>query len=371
MNMFKVDRQNNKEYKNFSQRRLSEEEDELKPTLYEFLQNERDQLTISPETEREAKIAVIYDDPNFVDQYELVKREFIIKTRQVSQNDDLRVITPLFLHIFIDMTQITQLEEAKAQSNYQKQMLANVSHEFRTPINAMIMSLYLLKDCVSLEGKKFHQICLSSSEILRSLVEDILDHAKIESGVFEVEEGIFRFRELFQDVKDIFYLQAQSKKLEIIFEMDDELQYKSVKTDKQRIKQVLLNLISNAMKFTDTGSIKIHLQTNRAGKIRSKSMFNPLVQNGPVKEECDVDDEGIELSEDLNSPSTFKHTLYPKKRKDLEGEVYMDSPRELDREFQLKLTVTDTGIGIPPEDQSSLFKLFGKTSSNHNRNKTG
>mmetsp|Transcript_16906 Transcript_16906/g.14829 ORF Transcript_16906/g.14829 Transcript_16906/m.14829 type:complete len:96 (+) Transcript_16906:857-1144(+) len=95
-------------------------------------------------------------------------------------------------------------------------MLANVSHEFRTPLNAISMSLILLKGHINEERigrsrienpQKFIKIATSSCDILASLVEDILDHAKIESGGFEIHETEFQFNNLFDEVKDIFEMQ--------------------------------------------------------------------------------------------------------------------------------------------------------------------
>lgn len=162
-----------------------------------------------------------------------------------------------FMHMFIDTTQISQLEEAKAQNKYQRQMLANVSHEFRTPLNAMVMSLALLKDSMTGQNLKLYRIATSSCSILAALVEDILDHAKIESGMFEIQDVTFRLNDLLHEVHEIFELQAASKKIYLEVKTDEFLNDLNIKSDKQRLKQVLLNLISNALKFTDKGYIKI------------------------------------------------------------------------------------------------------------------
>ena len=100
--------------------------------------------------------------------------------------------------------------------------------------------------------------------MLKGLVEDILDHSKIETGVFEVDETEFLFEELFNDVKSIFELQAQRKKVVLEFLIEGKLQKIKVKSDKQRLKQVLLNLLSNALKFTDKGSIKVSIEINKS-----------------------------------------------------------------------------------------------------------
>ena len=176
--------------------------------------------------------------------------------------------------MFIDTTQITLLEEEKAQSNYQRQMLANVSHEFRTPLNSMSMSLYLMKDSVSKKMAKFHRIASSSCDILKGLVEDILDLSKIESGVFEIEKTVFSFMDLFAEVKEIFELQANGKGLNLEFNIEKPLRNIKVLSDQQRLKQILLNLISNSLKFTDRGSIKINLRLQKQEKIHTNSESN-------------------------------------------------------------------------------------------------
>lgn len=178
--------------------------------------------------------------------------------------DDINEKQPLFMHMFIDTTQISQLEEMRAQNKYQKQMLANVSHEFRTPLNAIMMSLILLKDQVS-PGNKFLRIANSSCSILANLVEDILDHAKIESGVFEIQESVFLLHDLFDEVYEIFELQATQKKIKLSFELISDLKDASIKSDKQRLKQIMLNLLSNALKFTDKGFIKVEAKVSALG----------------------------------------------------------------------------------------------------------
>ena len=95
------------------------------------------------------------------ERVELVERNFIIKTSSINIDHSIDE-KPIFLQMFIDTTQVRMLEESKAQFNYQRQRLANVSHEFRTPLNAMNMSLSLMKDSIHPENAKFHQIASSS-----------------------------------------------------------------------------------------------------------------------------------------------------------------------------------------------------------------
>jgi signal transduction histidine kinase len=229
-----------------------------------FLGNERKIMELKNSNSRSTKIYMFWDIQEEHKGEEIeetpIKRNFIVKTKKIDITDDLSDHKTLFMHMFIDTTKISQLEEAKAQNRYQKQMLANVSHEFRTPLNAMMMSLCLLKDSINPWNQKFLKIANSSWNILAALVEDILDHAKIDIGVFEIHETEFKMADLFEEVHNIFELQAQSKKIDLSFSICDKLKSVQVRTDKQRLKQILLNLISNSMKFTDKGFIKVSIQ---------------------------------------------------------------------------------------------------------------
>ena len=131
-------------------------------TLYNFLQNERKIAIQKNIKNRETKIIItscLSEEENGED---CLEREFIIKTNKVNINYETNGNKPVYMHMFIETTQISQLEEARAQNHYQRQMLANVSHEFRTPLNAMMMSHSLMKGKVPEGSKKFLSIASSS-----------------------------------------------------------------------------------------------------------------------------------------------------------------------------------------------------------------
>mmetsp|Transcript_16234 Transcript_16234/g.14169 ORF Transcript_16234/g.14169 Transcript_16234/m.14169 type:complete len:226 (-) Transcript_16234:535-1212(-) len=188
--------------------------------LLNFLEEERKDCQLEDLIKKETKISLIPWEFSFSTSVDIIKKEFIIKTCRINIGDNFRNIKPIFLQMFVDTTQIIQLEEAKAKFGYQKQMLANVSHEFRTPLNAMSLSLLLMKSQNQEEFNKFHRICSSSTTILKGLVEDILDHSKIETGIFEIQEEVFKFKELFDEIYEIFELQTKSKDLKLLFVMD-------------------------------------------------------------------------------------------------------------------------------------------------------
>ncbi|CAI2386253.1 unnamed protein product [Moneuplotes crassus] len=350
-------------------------------SLCDFLQQERELCHNEPDNERSTKVSISYERRHLHQDADHLKKDFVIKTSKIDVVNDLdRGAT--FLQMFIDTTQISHLEEAKAQSNYQRQMLSNVSHEFRTPLNAMSLSLHLMKAYINEAWAKYHQIASSSCDILKGLVEDILDFSKIEAGVFEIQEIKFTFKQLFDEVNSIFEMQTRMKRIDLKFSMQDAFINLEIKSDKNRLKQILLNLVSNSLKFTDRGFINIDLKIHEVRKPSPQAI-----------EENDIDQIfGSELNEEAPVCHlllvTDKYNFSPNSsilgaQLDKNISVHQGSgmiqPKQADepmmssltKELKIELTVTDTGIGIPKKDMPSLFTLFGKTSSNHNRNKTG
>jgi two-component system, sensor histidine kinase and response regulator len=180
------------------------------------------------------------------------------------------------MHVFIDTTNIVKLEEAKSNIKCQKIMFASASHEFRTPLNAIMHSFrfighqfdsflksvrqiqnenLIMIDKTAERIQKFIEIGKNSSTLLLSLIEDILDLSKIEAGTFIVNNFYFSLSELFEEVNGIFAYQCQQKRIEFEVTIQREPQIVEVFSDKGRLKQILLNLISNALKFTFEGSI--------------------------------------------------------------------------------------------------------------------
>jgi signal transduction histidine kinase len=331
-----------------------------------FLEMERKYLTDKSLSSKKTKIQMTCELPGMRKNKNPILRKFVIKTKKVNITDDLNEDQTLFMHMFIDTTQISQLEQVRAQNMYQKQMLANVSHEFRTPLNAMVMSLNLMKMTIDEKQRKFLNIANSSWNILSSLVEDILDHAKIESGVFEIHEVEFTFGQLLEEVMNIFELQLEGKRIELRIKIDEILKSTPIKSDKQRLKQILLNLISNAIKFTDKGYIQIKIKE----KILNEDWFISN-EEFSIPEEDKIESEESGLSRTISNYVFHTHLIEDKTKK------FTDLPqlqKENDREWKKRkivMTVKDSGIGIPLRDQKFLFTLFGKLSSNKHRNKSG
>lgn len=201
---------------------------------------------------------------------------------------------------------------AKAeQANQAKSdFLANMSHEIRTPINGIIgmteLCLETLADVDDAEQKSYLNTIMNCTSTLLALINDILDFSKIEAGQLVLEEIRFSLMECIEEVADAFMPQTRDKGLELALQLNPNLP-EAVLGDPIRIKQILNNLLSNALKFTEQGQIIVSAET-----VHNRDGFTTL-----------------------------------------------------------QLTVSDTGIGIPPGRQHAVFNSFTQADNSTTRNYGG
>ncbi|HZO90557.1 MAG TPA: HAMP domain-containing protein [Chthonomonadaceae bacterium] len=203
-----------------------------------------------------------------------------------------------------------ELEEKAEQlaltSKYKSEFLANMSHELRTPLNSMLILSRMLSE--NGEGNltpkqvDYATTIHSSGNDLLSLINEILDLAKIESGTMELHISDVPFTALSDHIDRNFREVAQDKGLNFSIELDPELP-PTLRTDQQRLQQVLRNLLSNAIKFTEQGQVTLQMRTATEGWSRDQKLLN-----------------------------------------------------EADR--VIAFCVSDTGIGIPPHRQRLVFEAF-------------
>ena len=157
------------------------------------------------------------------------------------------------------------LKQAKSANDAKSRFLSNMSHDLRTPMNAILGMTYLAKKHVTDEAKvnKCLDTILSSSENMLALINDVLDMNKIESGVIELHEKPGSLRKLIDDVEVIFRNKCEANQQELMIRYD-ELRYPNVKMDELRMKQILMNLLSNAVKYTQSFG-KVSMQVSQDG----------------------------------------------------------------------------------------------------------
>jgi PAS domain S-box-containing protein len=148
-------------------------------------------------------------------------------------------------------------EQAEAASRAKSRFLAVVSHEVRTPMNGILgMTQLLLETPLSQEQQAYARAVKSSGEALLGLIEEILDFSKIEAGRIELEEAPFDAAELVTEVVELLAPRAQAKGIDIAAQFSADLP-RTVSGDALRLRQVLLNLAGNAVKFTDRGGVAV------------------------------------------------------------------------------------------------------------------
>jgi signal transduction histidine kinase/DNA-binding response OmpR family regulator/HAMP domain-containing protein len=188
-------------------------------------------------------------------------------------------------------------EQLALTSKYKSEFLANMSHELRTPLNSLLILSKLLSDNAqgNLNDKQveFAKTINSAGSDLLNLINDILDLSKIESGTVSIEVGEMPVQHLKQHMERTFRQLAADKGLDFNVKFDGKLP-QSIRTDEKRLQQVVLNLLSNAFKFTSKGGVTLAVRCAESGWNQN----HPVLRNVNRAIEIAVTDTGIGIPED-------------------------------------------------------------------------
>lgn len=209
------------------------------------------------------------------------------------------------------MRMINELERerkrADAANEAKSKILAQISHEIRTPINAVLgMDEMILRECDSSEIRHYAEDINSAGKTLLNLINEVLDFSKIESGKMEIIEKKYHVLAMIHDIRNVLMPKAEGKGLAFRIDIEEGLPYELF-GDELRVKQIIINLINNAIKYTEKGSVSLDIKAGERTEDRIK----------------------------------------------------------------LILRVEDTGIGIKEEDKNRLFQAFNRVNEEKNHNIEG
>ncbi|MDM8541494.1 PAS domain S-box protein [Desulfococcaceae bacterium HSG9] len=209
-------------------------------------------------------------------------------------------------------------EAAETANRAKSTFLANMSHELRTPLNAILGFAQLLGHATNLDSEQHEHLgtIRRSGAHLLTLINQVLDLSKIEAGRAELDVSNFDLWDLSDEMEEMFRLRAKNKRLELLFERASDIP-RYVRTDKVKLRQILINILNNAMKFTKTGGITVRVDAAETGFLQK--------------------------------------TRFPQ-------------PQEVAPTY-LRFEISDTGPGIAPDELNKLFEAFVQTRTGRDSHK--
>jgi len=250
-----------------------------------------------------------------------------------------------YIVIGYEVTTLIKAEQEAIEAGISKEyFLSNMSHEIRTPLNAILGFVTLLQDEVNNPThKKYLEIVRNSGENLLTIINDILDFSKLRSGEFTIETSRFNLHEELTHTLELFVASANEKEITMLAYLDPYIPYE-LEADPLRIKQIIANFISNAIKFTQTGGVveleafcedevlRISIKDNGVGisKEDQKRVFNAFTQ--------------AKSSENVGGGSGLGLAICKKLAEHMHGDVYVTSVPGEGSTFTLEIPVRSHSI---------------------------
>jgi signal transduction histidine kinase len=232
------------------------------------------------------------------------------------------------------------LRSSQAKSDF----LNRMSHELRTPLNTILgyTEFVLLNPGQSIQqNKAYLEVIRRSGQYLLNMIDNILDMGKLEVDRIPLHTSLVNLPELLQELKLMFQLSAQDKSINLVWHCDPNLP-RQIEIDEVKLRQIFINLFSNAVKFTEQGTIKVHAKPGGAKQISPEPISPEPISPEPIS------------PEPIGTKQLGRKSRTPPPT---------SSAPNTNNTITLKFSVEDTGMGIAPEELERVFQPFEQTQS--------